>query len=241
MAKAKVKREFINLSVDAKIQFSRDRVVDMTGNANFTTPNPSLATVAAVNNDLETKHLAALGGGPMQTAAQNAAELVWNDTMGKLAVYVEITADGDVTKITSAGFHPTSTEKQPTHAPVKPANPNMKHSDNTGEIFFSCDAVPDAETYIALLSTDAAALDIAATKTQLMIELNPQSSTPVPIPMPPPVPVPASSVLLIIDVSSQRKKIITGLASGTRIHGKIYCTNSAGRGPDSDVISIMVA
>lgn len=240
MAKAKVKRDFIKLTVSEKIQFSRDRVVDMTGNPNFTTPNPSLATVTTVTDDLETKHLAALGGGPMQTAARDASELIWNDTMDKLAAYVELTADGDVTKITSAGFAPTSTERQPAHVPVKPENLKMKHSDNSGEILFNCDPVPNAESYIAVLSTDAAALDISTEGTQLMIELNPAVPAPAALAPPPPVPLPTAATLLVIDVSSQRKKIITGLTSGTRIHGKIYCTNTAGRGPDSDVISIMV-
>jgi len=234
MAKAKVKRDFINLPVAEKIQFSRDRVVDMTGNANFTTPSPTLASVTTRTNDLETKHLAALGGGPAQTAARDASELLWDDTMNKLAVYVEGIADGDVTKITSAGFQATSTEKSPAQPPVKPENIKLKHSDNSGEILFSCDAVPNAESYVAILSTDSAALTIATAGTQLMIELN---GAPALLAAPPPV----SGMLLIIDVSSQRKKVITGLTSGTRIYGKIYCTNTAGRGPDSDAISIMVA
>ena len=153
--------------------------------------------------------------------------------MDKSAAYVEGIADGDVTKITSAGFEPTKTELSPKQAPAKPENPDMKHSDNGGEIFFSCDPVPDAESYVALLSTDITALDISTAGTQLMIQLNPASPAPVP-------PSERRNTLLIIDMSSQRKKIITGLTSGTRIHGKIYCTNSAGRGPDSDSISIMV-
>ena len=109
----------------------------------------------------------------------------------------------------------------------------MKHSDTSGEILFSCDAVPNAETYVAVLSTDVAALDIAVNGTQLMIELN---GAPVLLAAPPPV----SGILLIIDVSSQRKKTIRGLTPTTRVYGKIYCINTAGRGPDSDSNSIMV-
>jgi len=116
----------------------------------------------------------------------------------------------------------------------------MKHSDNSGEILFSCDVVPDVESYIAILSTDAATLDMSTNGTQLMIELPAPNGEPVILAPPPPAPTPVSNILLVIDVSSQRKKIIRGLESGKRIYGKIYCTNSAGRGPDSDVISIMV-
>ena len=238
MAKAKVKRAFTNLPVSGKIQFSRDRVVDMTGNANFPTPSPALATVTTVTNDLETKHLAALGGGPMHTAARDAAELVWNDTMDKSAAYVETIADGDVTILTSSGFTPTSTERQPRQLPEKPENLKMKRSDETGVIFFSCNPVPDAKSYIAILSADAAALDISTLGTQLMIELN--AATPAPLAAPP-APPSSGNVLLIIDASKKREKTIRGLTAGTRIHAKMYCFNAAGRGPDSDVNSIMVA
>jgi hypothetical protein len=237
MAKAKVKRDFTLLRVSDKIEFGRDRVVDLTGNPNFPTPNPTLATITTVTDDLETKNLAALGGGPAQTAARDAAELIWNDTLDKEAAYVELTADGDVTKITSAGFHPTKTESSPKQIPAKPGNLIFKRSEETGVVFFSCDVVPDAEGYVAILSADASALDISTSGTQLIIELT--AATPAPFAAPPPPP--ATTVLLIIDVSSQRKKTIRGLTPATRIHGKMYCINSAGRGPDSDVISIMVA
>ena len=226
MTKAKTKLNFTKIPVSNKIVFGRDRIVDMTGNANFPAPTPSLATVTSVTNNLETKHLAALGGGAMQMTAQNAAVAVWDDTMRKLAAYVDGVADGNTVKITSAGFHPTKTEASPRHVPAKPENTQMKHRDESGTILFTCNKVPSSETYVAILSTDAAALTIASVKTQLMFRFNNESGT--------------QGVLLVIDVSSQRKKIITGLTPGTRIYGKIYCTNSAGRGPDSDVISIMV-
>ena len=108
------------------------------------------------------------------------------------------------------------------------------NGEETGVIFLSCDVVPDAEGYVAILSTDVASLDIPANGTQLMIELN---GAPDLLAAPPPV----SGILLIIDVCSQRKKTIRGLSPTTRVYGKIYCTNTAGRGPDSDVNSIMVA
>jgi len=240
MAKSKANKSgFILLTVPAKIIYSRDRVVEMTGNPNFVTPSPSLATVTTVTDDLETKELAAEGGGTAQTIARDAAELVWDDTMRQLADYVDLIAQGNTVIISSAGFTPTSTERQPTQPPVKPLNLILKRSEETGAVFFSCDPVPDAESYVAILSTDVTALDIAATGTQLMIELN--AATPAPFAAPPPVPAPVTNILLIIDVSSQRKKTIRGLTPATRIYGKMYCTNTAGRGPDSDVNSIMVA
>ncbi|MBI4932049.1 MAG: hypothetical protein HY841_14930 [Bacteroidetes bacterium] len=226
MKKAKVKRNFIKIPVSNKILFGRDRVVDMTGNANFLTPIPSLATVTTVTNNLETKHLASEGGGPAQTVARDAAEEVWNSTLRKLADYVDGIADGDTVKITSAGFHTTKTEASPRHVPAQPTGQKFIHTDESGAVIFTCNAVPSSETYVAVLSPDFAALKISTIKTQLMFRFHSAENTP--------------DVLLTIDVSSQRKKIIRGLESGKRIYGKIYCTNSAGRGIDSDVISVMV-
>jgi len=242
MANSKVNKTiFITLPVPAKINYSRDRVIDMTGNPNFVTPLPSLATVTTVTDDLETKEFAAQGGGTAQIAARDAAEEVWKNTMRQEADYVDTIAQGNVVIITSAGFTATDIQRTPKLAPVKPGNLILKHSDNTGEIFFNCDAVPDAESYVAVLSTDAAALNITALGTQLMIELPAPNGAPAPLAAPPPSPAPVSNGLLVIDASKERKKTIRGLTSGKRIHAKMYCFNAAGRGPDSDAISIMVA
>jgi len=235
MATSKVNKSiFIDLSVPAKITYSRDRVVDMTGNPNFSSPSPSLATVTTVTNNLETKQLAAQGGGPAQTAARDAAEVIWNNTMRSLADYVDGIALGDVVKITSAGFTATDIARTPHLVPVKPLNLTLKHSPVSGAVILNCDVVPDAEGYVAVLSTDVAAIDIAVAGTQLMIRLN---TEPVLLAAPPPV----SGTLLVIDSSKERKKTIIGLETGKRIYAKMYCFNAAGRGADSDSNSIIVA
>ena len=238
MAKSKANKSgFIQLTVPAKIIYSRDRVVEMTGNPNFVTPNPSLATVTTVTDDLETKELAAQGGGSAQIIARDAAALVWDNTMRALADYVDSIALGNTVIINSAGFTPTDVEGTPHALPAQPGN--LKHSPSkvNGEIFFSCDAVPDAESYVAVLSTDAAALGIVTLGTQLMITLN--AATPAPLAAPPAPPA-SGNVLLVVDASKERRKTIRGLESGKRIYAKMYCFNSTGRGPDSDVVSIMV-
>src|SRR3990172_1730011 len=108
MATSKVNKSlFILLHPSLKITYSRDRVIDMTGNPNFVTPLPSLATVTTVTDDLETKQLAAEGGGTAQIAARDAAEEVWKNTMRQEADYVDTIAQGNVVIITSAGFTAT--------------------------------------------------------------------------------------------------------------------------------------
>jgi len=233
MAQSKVNKGiFIKLPVQAKITYSRDRVVNMTGNANFTTPSPSLATVTTVTNTLETAELAAEGGGPAQTIARDAALLVWDNTMRSLANYVDGIALGNIVIISSAGFTPTDTQGAPHGLPAKPENLKLKHSEVSGAVLFSCDVVPDAESYVAVLSTNPD-IPAASVGTQLMILIDLGAAAAL-------TAAPISPQIIVIDASKERKKTIINLESGKRIYAKMYCFNSAGRGPDSDAISIMV-
>jgi len=235
MATSKVnKTVFIELAVSAKITYGRDRVVDMTGNPNFVTPNPSLATITSVTDDLETKQLAAEGGGAAQFIARDAALLVWDNTMRSCADYVDSIALGDTVKISSAGFTATDTARTPHGLPAKPTGQKFIHTDESGAVIFTCNAVPDAEGYVAVLSTDAS-MPATSLGTQLIIHIEPSAAAPLAAP-----PAPVTSSIVVIDASKERKKTITGLESGKRIYAKMYCFNSAGRGLDSDVISIMV-
>lgn len=237
MAQSKVNKTlFIKLPVQAKIIYSRDRVVNMTGNPNFVTPVPSLATIATVTNDLETKELAAEGGGPAQTQARDTALEVWNNTLRSCADYVDSIALGDRDIITSAGFTPTDVAGTPHGLPAKPEGQKFISTQQEGAVIFTCNAVPDAEGYVAVLSTDAS-MPATSLGTQLIIHIEP--SSPIPFAAPP-APAPVTSSMVVIDASKERKKTIRGLTSGKRIYAKMYAFNSAGRGLDSDVISIMV-
>ena len=51
---AKVKLALQQLTVPQKVQFLRQVVTAMTGNANFATPSPTLVTITAKADDLET-------------------------------------------------------------------------------------------------------------------------------------------------------------------------------------------
>ncbi|MBK5285292.1 MAG: hypothetical protein JJE25_07790, partial [Bacteroidia bacterium] len=147
MAKSKVKRDFIKLPIPEKIQYARDRVDDMTGNANFTTPAPPLLTISAAALDLEKKYNLAQGGGPADTIAQNAAEEVLDDLMRDEADYVDDVADGDPVIISSGGFTPTQTEPSPVQKPAKAENLKLKHLDQPGSISTVCDKVENAKAY----------------------------------------------------------------------------------------------
>lgn len=218
MAKAKVKLDFIKLTVPEKIQYGRDRVTDMTGNGNFTTPDIPLADITTVSDDLEDAYNEAQGGGPTETAALNAAELVWDDKMRKEAAYVSRIADGSVVIITSAGFTPTETEPTPQQPPVKPENFTAKHGEQSGVINLDNDTMPKVKGYVTIVSSESN-LHIQVIGDQVIVSGN--------------------TAPVIILVTSSRKISVTNLTSGTRYYIIRFAFNAAGRGPDSDKISIV--
>lgn len=96
------------LSVPQKIEFARFVVTSMTGNANFGTPSPTLASVTTNINALETAYVAARGGGHDETTAMHAKELLLELSLKALAGYVEPIANANPVNaeaiITSAGM-----------------------------------------------------------------------------------------------------------------------------------------
>lgn len=96
-----------NLSVSQEISIASSIVVAMTGNDNFTTPNPSLEDIATAISDLETaqQQIAGNGGGTKLTTARNAKRKQLTALMSQLINYVNNVADGDADVIKSAAFN----------------------------------------------------------------------------------------------------------------------------------------
>ncbi|MBI4946261.1 MAG: fibronectin type III domain-containing protein [Bacteroidetes bacterium] len=89
MKKVVVVLKLARLSIPKKIEKARFIVTSMTGNANFTTPSPTLATITANVNALETAAIASAGGGVDETANMHAKELTLDLALKSLAGYVE--------------------------------------------------------------------------------------------------------------------------------------------------------
>ena len=96
------------MPIEKKIVKTRFIVSSMTGNANFTTPSPTLAIITANVNALESASLAAKGGGPDDTANMYAKEVMLDLSLKSLGAYVEGIANASplnaVAIILSAGM-----------------------------------------------------------------------------------------------------------------------------------------
>ncbi len=153
---AKVKLSLRDLTVPQKVQFLRQVVTAMTGNANFATPSPTLASITTKTDDLETKFndaQAARLTAQQKTALQDTAERAADAAVTQLASYVDNTTAGDAAKIQSAGM-----EVRATPAPVgtlpAPAGLVATIGDLDGEIDLDWDSVRGATSYVMQRSVD---------------------------------------------------------------------------------------
>ena len=153
----------------AKVKFTLNGVPDadviqtcnnlktaLTGNANFTTPVPSLTTFGTAITTAQTK----------LTAADNAAQTAKQATADKdtaiaalsalatqLAAYVDFTANGDESKILSAGLS-VRADKTPATAPGQVANLSLTVGDNEGSLDAHWDAMSGAKSFEVQSSPD---------------------------------------------------------------------------------------
>ena len=104
---SKVKSGSVRMTVPQKIQFARQIVLDMTGNANFATPAPALASLTAAAAALEASYNTAQATRQLaksQTSDQDAKAAQLDALLAHEADYVNSTANGDEVKIESSGF-----------------------------------------------------------------------------------------------------------------------------------------
>lgn len=220
MKKVKVKvSDFIRLAIPAKVDFAKNNVTKMNGNPVYPTPAVPYATYQNAAVDLETKYNAAQIGGPEQTAAQDAAELVLNDLMRKQATYVDSVADGNDTKIRSAGFEPTSATSTPSVVPDKVQNVALTHGAQSGTILKTNDKQDNVRAWVTMLMTNTN-MSVAIENDMIVVTSGVDK--------------------LYIDVSTDRNREYADLTSGTKMYAETFAINTAGKGANSDRISIMV-
>ena len=213
MAKSKVLLDFLTEPIPYKIQYTRDRVIDMTGNSNFTDPDVPLDDWGDAATTLETKYNAAQGGGPAQTEEQDAAELAMDDLSRKQAAYVDRIADGSKVIITGAGFSVTDIVPTALPAPEKPENHKLAFGEQQGTIISNINALKGSKGFVTVVKDDPAT-QVVINGDQMVITIGEKQ--------------------VVIHAGTNRKAIITNLNRGTIYYVTKYGFNATGRSPDSD-------
>lgn len=153
MKKVVVVLKLAKLSVPHKIEKARFIVTSMTGNAAFTTPNPTLAIITTNINALETGHLAAKGGGTDETANMHSKEFVLELSLKSLAAYVEGIANTN--PVTAEAVVLSAGMNIKTPATQNPRDFHVKPGDIPGEVKLSTKHEPNS-TFIWQMCNDPA-------------------------------------------------------------------------------------
>src|SRR4051812_1865405 len=104
---SKIRLNLSRLSIPEKIALAQQIVTALTGNANFTTPHPSLASITTASNDLNVAYTAAQAArsdAKNKTTIQHQMEEEFDGALSQMANYVESISGDDETMITSAGM-----------------------------------------------------------------------------------------------------------------------------------------
>lgn len=173
---AQVKLNLRELPIPDKVQKFREIITAMTGNANFTTPDPTLAALTTATDNLETRFLAAKAARTTAkelTDLQDAAEQAADAIMTSEASYVQNKSLGDAAKILSAGMAVRDPAAPIGDLPA-PGNISATEGDHDGEVDLHWNRVKGAKSYMiqrTTTPTDAASWGnpVIATKSKATV------------------------------------------------------------------------
>jgi hypothetical protein len=147
---AKVKLNLRYLTVTEKVQFARQIVTSLTGNASFINPEPPLADVVDSANALEMAFNTATiarQNALEKTSLMDDASTTLDSLLSKLGNYVDSTSDGDEAKILSAGMS-VKAKSVPIGSLPQPTSLAATAGDMEGEIDLTWDKVHGAKSYV---------------------------------------------------------------------------------------------
>jgi SMC interacting uncharacterized protein involved in chromosome segregation len=152
---ASIKLNLSKLTISGKLDLAKQIINAMTGNSNFTTPNPTLAQLTTAANNLEAARdevLALRAQAKNKTVIQEQLEDALEKLLTQLASYVENISANDPAIITSAGM-----DIRAAATPIGPLAPpsrfNTTTGDSDGEIDASWNSDPGAKSYVIETST----------------------------------------------------------------------------------------
>lgn len=134
------------LNADELVARSKYVEDKMTGNANFPTPNPSIATVTAAREALQLATAQAKSRATADIAVRNALRVDLNELMVNLSRYVNNVSGGDVDKAVSSGFELAKRPEPSTHLDA-PSKLEANVSKFAGSVDLVWKRVEDARMY----------------------------------------------------------------------------------------------
>ncbi len=151
---ARVSLAFSGLLNTALIAFIRNIIVEMTGNAQYPTPSPTLAALTTSVNAFETAVHEAMGGAKLAIMTRDAARQDLLTLTRQLAAYVQCHCNEDIVALTSSGFDAVKAPS-PSVLPAIPGNQQLAITGTSGEMMLKFDRVLNANNYSVQTATSA--------------------------------------------------------------------------------------
>lgn len=152
MRPLKISTNFVPLK-DTDFGIVAERILSsMEGNPNFTTPVPSLDSLAGILEAYKKKLLEAIDGDRIKAAYKRASRKKLEEQLRVLALYVMHIASGDLKILTSSGFNLTKTPEK-----VYITNPGtikLQNGISSGQLVSIAKAVKGARNYIHEICKD---------------------------------------------------------------------------------------
>ena len=135
--------EYTDGDLDTK---ARHILEEMTGNADFPSPEPPLKDLENAINAFEEKRTKAVDGSKKDTEAKKIARESLENVLTRMALYVELASNGDNTKKEGSGFTIEAEESHPVGLLSKPKF-GVRPGPNKGSIFVGCEPIEGASSY----------------------------------------------------------------------------------------------
>jgi hypothetical protein len=158
---AKVKLELGKKNTSEKTALGIKVATNMTGNASFPSPNPTLdtlrtaiASMSAASEEVEATRKIV----QVKLSVLYQQESNFNSVITQLGAYVDNVSNGDEAIILSAGMD-VQKEKSSTSIPDKITSVNATSGDNAGEIDLSWDKISSAKSYVVEIAINTPVLE----------------------------------------------------------------------------------
>ena len=139
-----------DLDLLGKVRFI---LAEMTGNTNFSTPDPTVASITTLADDFEKAINNAAAGGSYAKSVRESKKEVLVVAMHNLSSYVLFTSKGDRLIAESSGFT-IAKDKSPQPAIEKPTGLVLSDGQNPGEVQLVFARVTGAKTYKYQITLD---------------------------------------------------------------------------------------
>jgi len=218
------------LPVPEFISLGRHVVTSMTGNPDFTMPDPPLADMTTALLNLENAYNDALDGAHSKVILVEPLRKTAEGLLARQVNYVDSVAHGDESKMLGAGMQATKDREAVGFLPA-PADVRVLHGNNEGEVLVRFDKVAGAKSYTIDYYQNILTVQQLQQANQSQLSTGLQINTA----LDDAAGLNLSQIhWLHGGVSTKTSHIVTGLRAGARVWIRVAAIGAAGQGTWSD-------